>query len=157
MRRQTVLMLAALAALTACARHDAPEGAADSAIAAATTAPPVAKNPHVRAFEIGRAIDTTTKLILGGVATTYQPGDTIFVSIRTEFVPVGSDLGVRLMRGTTTLDSIGLKSGTPDANNLAVISTRLAPRNKLWAPGSYRLEVFLGGVSQGIKDFEVKK
>jgi hypothetical protein len=157
MRRQTVLTLAAIAALTACARRDAPEGAADSAIAAATVAPPVAKNAHVRAFELGRAIDSTTKRIMGGVTANYQPGDTIFVSIRTEFVPEGTSLGVRLMRGNTTLDSIGLKSGTPNAENLAVVATRLAPRNKMWALGSYRLEVFLDGVSQGLTDFEVTK
>lgn len=157
MRRQTVLTLAAIATLTACARRDAPEGAADSAIAAATDAQPVARNPHVRAFELGHALDTVTKRISGGVATGFQAGDTMFISIRTEFVPEGASLGVRLIRGKTTVDSIGLKSGAPDAAGLAVVATHFVPRSKVWALGSYRLEVFLDGVSQGLTELEVAK
>jgi len=157
MRRQTLLTLATITALTACARRDAPEGAADSAIAAATAAQPVARTPHVRAIELGRAVDSVTNRITGGVAASYQTGDTIHVSLRTEFVPEGTSLTVRVLRGKTTVDSIDLKSGAPNAEGLAVVATRFMARNKGWAPGSYRLEVLLDGASQGLADFEIRK
>jgi hypothetical protein len=157
MRRQTLLTLAAIAALTACARRDAPENAADSAIAAATAAQPVAKTPHVRAIELGRAVDSVTNRITGGVAASYQPGDTIFVSLRTEFVTEGAKLSVRLLRGKTMVDSIDVKSGAPNAEGLAVVATHFMAGKKGWTSGSYHVEVLLDGVSQGLSDFEVRK
>lgn len=157
MRRQTLLTLAAVASLTACVRRDAPEDAADSAIAAATSAAPVTKTPHVRAIELGRAVDSATNRITGGVVSSYEATDTIYVSLRTEFVPEGTSLSVRLMRGKTTVDSIGLKSGSPNAEGLAVIATHFTARTRGWTPGSYHLEVLLDGVSQGLTDFEVRK
>lgn len=157
MRRQTLLTVAAIAALAACARRNAPDTAADSAIAAATVAPPVSKTPHVRAIELGRALDSVTSRIAGGVASSYQAGDTIYVSLRTEFVAEGTTLAVRLLRGKTTVDSIDLKSGSPNAEGLAVVATHFTASNKGWTPGSYRLEVLLNGVSQGLTDFEIHK
>lgn len=157
MRRYTFLTLATIATLAACARRDAPEDEADSAIAAATASQPVAKNPHVRAFELGLAVDSTTSRIMGGVVATYRTSDVIHVSIRTEFVPEGASLGARLMRGATTVDSNGMKSGTPNAEGLATVATHFTAPAKGWALGGYRLEVFLDGVSQGLTDFEVVK
>lgn len=156
MTQRHLALLIALGALAACASHDAPEGAADSVIAAATAAPPVAKNPHVKAFEIGRAVDSTNR-ITGGVLSNYHGSDTIFVSIRTEYVKEGADLGVRVLRGKGTVDSTGMKSGAPNAEGLAVVSTRFLPPAKGWPVGAYRAEVFLDGVSQGLVDFEVIK
>jgi hypothetical protein len=157
MRRQTLLTLAVVATLAACARRDAPANAADSAIAAATAAQPVAKTPHVRAIELGRAVDSVTNRITGGVASSYQAGDTIYVSLWTEFVPEGTGLSIRMLRGKTMVDSIDLKSGAPNAEGLAAVATRFIARTKGWTPGSYRLEVLLDGVSQGLSDFEVRK
>ncbi len=157
MRCQTLLTIATITALAACARRDAPDTAADSAIAAATSAQPTAKTPHVRAIELGRAVDTVTNRITGGVVSSYQASDTIYVSLRTEYAPEGTSLNVRLMHGKTTVDSVDLKSGTPNAEGLAVVATHFTARTKGWATGSYRLEVLLNGVSQGLSDFEVRK
>ncbi len=157
MRRYTFLTLATIATLAACARRDAPESEADSAIAAATEPQPVAKNPHVRAFDLGLAVDSITGRITGGVVSSYHPGDVIHVSIRTEFVPEGASLGVRLMRGKTTVDSNGMKSGAPNAEGLATVATHFAPPAKGWPLGAYRLEAFLDGISQGLTEFEVVK
>jgi hypothetical protein len=157
MRNHNLLALAALASLAACVRQDAPEGAADSAIAAATETQSVARNPHVRAFELGLAVDSATSRITGGVKTSFHPDDTIFVSVRTEFVPEGASLGLRLVRGKTTVDSIGMKSATPNAEELATVAAHFAPPARGWSLGGYRLEVFLDGASQGLTDFEVVK
>ena len=156
MMQRPLALVIALGTLAACGNHDAPEHAADSAIAAATAPAPVAKNPHVKAFDLGHALDSTSR-ITGGVSTSFHTGDTIFVSVRTEFVPEGANVGIRLLRGKTTADSTGLKSGAPTAEGLAIIATRFLAPAKGWPMGAYRVEIFLDGVSQGLSDFEVIK
>jgi hypothetical protein len=156
MKHQPLLALIALGTLAACGGHDAPQGAADSAIAAATAAPPVTKTPHVKAIDIGHATDSTRR-IMGGVSSSYHQGDTIFVSVRTEFVAEGASIGVRILQGKTTVDSSGFKTVAPNAEGLATMATQFAAPKKGWALGAHRLEVFLDGVSQGLSDFEVIK
>jgi hypothetical protein len=156
MTSRPLALIIALGALTACGSHDAPEKAADSAIAAATAVKPVEKTPHVRAIDLGRAIDSTQR-ITGGVLTSFHPGDTIFVSVRTEFVKEGAGVDLRLTRGKTRADSTSVKLGAPNAEGLAVVSARFMAPGKGWPVGTYSLEVLLDGVSQGVSSFEVIK
>jgi hypothetical protein len=158
MKQHQLLALIALGALAACGGHDAPEADADKAIAAATStaAAPTVKVPHVKAMDVGHALDSTQR-ISGGVSTSFHQGDTIFVSVRTDFVPEGANIGIRLLQGKSTADSAGVKSPAPNAEGAAVLSATFAAPKKGWALGAYRLEVFLDGVSQGLSDFEVLK
>lgn len=156
MTHRNLALLLAVGAVVACARHDAPEGAADSAIAAATTQVPVTKTPHVRGIDIGRSADSGNRIV-GGVASTFQAMDTITIAVRTEYVAEGADIAIRLRRGTATVDSTAIKSGAPTAEGLAAASTRLAPPKKGWALGKYQIEVLLDGVSQGLQDLEIVK
>ncbi len=158
MKPQQLLAALAFGSLVACGSHDAPQGPSDSAIAAATaaTSAPVAKNAHVAAMDLGHAVDVNQR-ITGGVASSFHQEDSIFVSLRTAFVDEGAALGARLIRGKTTADSIGMKSTAPSAEGQAYVSGMFAPPAKGWAVGSYQLEVFLEGVSQGLIAFEVVK
>lgn len=158
MKPHHLLAAIAFGSLVACGSHDAPEGASDSAIAAATAASstPAAKNSHVAAMDLGHAVDVNQR-ITGGVASSFHVTDTIFVSLRTAFATEGAALGARLLRDKTTADSIGLKSTAPNAEGQAYVSASFAPPAKGWTPGTYQLEVFLEGASQGLIAFEVIK
>ena len=138
---------------TACA-GDAPEADVDAestAAAEASNALPMPTEPHVMAIDIGIAVDDSGRIMGAGVEAFPAPAP-LFVSIRTQATPDGTPLSARLLAGTRTVDSIGGTATAAEANGVGRTTLQLAKAADL-APGEYRVEVFLDGVSVGIREF----
>ena len=142
--------LAALALLTACDRKDAKDLAADSLMTSVAAIP---KTGHVMAFDLGRALDQSGR-IYGGVSSRFSPSDTLFLSVRTQYVMAGAPVAARILQGRRTVDSANAPAAAADSTGIAFLRFHFA-QTKGWAPGKYQVEVFLDGKSQGLKDFEV--
>lgn len=149
-KRSLLLPLAAVAVLTACGKTDSSNAAVDSVLSAAPVLP---ENPHVVGFDIGRQIDADGR-VLGGTTEKFAVGDSIVVSIRTQFSKEGDEVSARLRRGNQTIDSLGLKLSAPDSTGFVITPLRFTAA-KAWAAGSYQVETFLTGTSQGIKEITV--
>jgi|CXWL01.1.fsa_nt_gi predicted small lipoprotein YifL len=120
-----------------------------------TAVAPEAKMPHVMGFEAGHALDSTGALI-GGVTARFNTGDTIFVSVRTQYVAPGAKLEAVLMQGTTKVASDQGVVGDPNATTgVAILPVRFAS-SKPWPKGSYQIEILLDGISQGLKPLEIE-
>ncbi len=154
MRRLCLLSLfAAVAVLAACSRKSPQDAAFDSAAAAGVTPEP--RNPHVMAFDLGHALDSTGN-IFGGVDSHFTPRDSIFVSVRAQYAPAGATTSARILRGKVTVDSSSLDLGAPDNSGVATVGFRFGKRGAGWPLGEYSVEVFLNGASQGLKTFQVQ-
>jgi hypothetical protein len=154
MRSLTLLSLLAIA-VTACGEKAPDSSSGDSTTPATTAAAmPEMTNPHVMGFESGRALDSLGN-ILGGVNARFGPGDTIFVSVRTVNVTAGAKIEAVLLRGTTKVASDEGIVGDSNADAAAVVPIRLAGSSP-WAKGSYQIEIFLDGVSQGLKPIDIE-
>ncbi len=154
MRSLTLLSLLALT-VTACGEKAPDAGSGDSTPPETTaTTMPAMTNPHVMGFDSGRALDSLGN-ILGGVNARFQSGDTIFVSVRTQYVAAGAKIEAVFLRGTTRVASDNGIVGDSDADAAAVVPLRLA-RGTPWAKGSYQVEIFLDGVSQGLKPIDIE-
>lgn len=151
MRTLTILPFLALA-LVACG-DKAPEATTDDTTAVAAAVPEV-RTPHVMGFESGRALDSLGG-IFGGVAARFGSTDTIYVSVRAQYVSPGSKIEAVLLQGTNRAASDQGVIGEADAKNgVAIVPIRFA-RTTPWAKGSYQIEVFLDGVSQGLKPIDI--
>jgi hypothetical protein len=152
MRSLTILPLLALA-LVACG-DKAPEATTDDTTTVAAAVPEV-QTPHVMGFEAGRALDSLGN-VLGGVSARYAGTDTIFVSVRTQYVTPGAKIEAVLLQGTSKAATDQGVVGEADAKNgVAIVPIRFA-RATPWAKGSYQIEVFLDGVSQGLKPIDIE-
>ena len=149
---RTALVPLALLALTIACGDKAGEGdtTTDSATA---VAPEVPRNPRVMAIDVGLAADSLDRII-GGTYESIQAPDTVFVSVRTQYVAAGAPIAVRLMQGERVIESVDLTSGTPDEDGVARALATL-PAGATLAVGSYQVEVMLDGVSQGIRALSV--
>lgn len=152
MRTLTILPLLALA-LVACS-DKAPEATSDDTTTVAE-AVPEARTPHVMGFESGRALDSLGN-VLGGVASRFGSGDTILVSVRAQYVTPGSRIEAVLLQGTSKAATDQGVVGEADAKNgVAIVPIRFA-RATPWPKGSYQIEVFLDGISQGLKPIDIE-
>jgi hypothetical protein len=152
MRTLTILPLLALA-LAACA-DKAPEATTDDTTTVAAVVPEV-QTPHVMGFEAGRALDSLGS-ILGGVSARYTSSDTIFVSVRAQYVTPGAKIEAVLLKGTTKAASDqGVVGEADPKNGVAIVPIRFA-RATPWAKGSYQIEIFLDGISQGLKPIDIE-
>lgn len=153
-RRQLALPFAALLLLlAACGKTDSSDAAADSLIAAA---PPAPKNPHVVAFDLGRAADASGR-IFGGTGDRYTGIDTVVVSVRTQYAKTGATVSARLRQSGKTLDSMSLAVPAADSTGLATVTFRFPPKGASRAVGTYQVETFLDSLSQGIKEITVRQ
>lgn len=153
MRSLTLLPLLALS-LVACG-DKSPEPGSDSLEAATAALPPEVKNPHVMGFESGHALDSLGN-ILGGVAVRFSRGDTIFVSVRTQYVAAGAKIEAVLLQGKANLaKDAGVVGNSDQATGTAVVPLRFAGATP-WPKGSYQIEVFLDGASQGLKPITIE-
>ena len=86
-RSSLVLSTLVLAGVMACGDGSPPPGGPkdDSAAAAA----PEPRNPHVMAIDLGRATDSTGAII-GGALERFPELDTLYVSVRTQYVESGA-------------------------------------------------------------------
>jgi len=154
MRRLFPLSLfATVAVVAACSRKSPQDAAFDSAAAAGVTPEP--RNPHVMAFDLGHALDSTGN-IFGGVDSRFTPRDSIFISVRAQYAPAGATISARLLRGKTTVDSVSHDLGAPDNSGVATIGLRFGKSGAGWPLGTYAVEVFLNGASQGLKTYDVQ-
>lgn len=149
------LLVAALAAttLSACSKKDADDTVADTTPGAGTElqAPAV---PRVTSMELGRAVDSTRN-IMGGVTDDFGPNDTIYLAVRTENTAAGAMVTARWQTESgTTVDSTSQAVAPAVADGWSVTEFHIM-RPQPWPTGKYRVEVYLDGVSQGIKDFEI--
>lgn len=146
--------IALLLLATACG-GDAPapdaDGEAAAAADAAANAPAMPTEPHVMAIDIGIAVDDSGRIMGAGVEAFPDPAP-LYVSIRTQATPAGTPLSARLLAGTRTVDSVGSTAAAPEASGVGRTTLQLAKAADL-APGEYRVEVFLDGVSVGIREF----
>ncbi|HEY4319730.1 MAG TPA: hypothetical protein VGM77_01025 [Gemmatimonadales bacterium] len=161
--RHTVLATLALAAVTACGRKGARSADFDSATAAALAAGGGAamanlpKVGHVMSFELAHGVDST-HMPYGGATQTFESSDSVFVSIRTIFVPAGANLTVQVMSGKQVLDSARTTSTAADTSGVARMSVSFAPPTaKGWTAGAYEAQVYLDGKFQVSRPFEIRK
>ena len=151
MNRTALVPLALLALTIACGDKG---GEGDTTTDSATAvAPEVPRNPRVMAIDVGLAADSLDRII-GGTYESIQAPDTVFVSVRTQYVAAGAPIAVRLMQGERVIESVDLTSGTPDEDGVARALATL-PAGATLAVGSYQVEVMLDGVSQGIRALSV--
>jgi len=151
-RRNLLLFVIAATSLSACGKKDAELAPLDTAVVV-TPAPTV---PRVLGFELGHAVDSTRR-ISGGVSSTFSPRDTVWLSVRTENTGANSMLSARWsfqdgQRVDSTAQAVANRSGAADAVTEFHIS-----KPGGWPAGQYKVEVFLDGASQGIKDFEIRR
>jgi hypothetical protein len=144
--------IALLLLATACGGDaPAPDADAEAAATDAAEAPAMPTEPHVMAIDIGIAVDDSGRIMGAGVEAFPDPAP-LYVSIRTQATPVGTPLSARLLAGTRTVDSVGSTAAAPEASGVGRTTLQLAKAADL-APGEYRVEVFLDGVSVGIREF----
>ena len=151
---RSILALPLLAvALVACGdKSPEPSSATNDST---TAAAPEIKMPHVMAFDAGHALDSTGAIV-GGVASRFNSGDTIFVSVRTQYVAPGAKLEAVLLQGTTKVASDNGIVGDPDTSTgVATVPIRFQ-NSKPWPKGAYQIEILLDGVSQGLKPLEIE-
>jgi hypothetical protein len=152
MRSILALPLLALA-LVACG-DNSPEPSGETPDSSTAAAPEI-KMPHVMAFDAGHALDSTGAII-GGVTSRFTSGDTIFVSVRTQYVAPGAKLEAVLMQGTTKVASDNGVVGDSDATTgVATVPIRLLS-SKPWPKGSYQVEILVDGISMGLKPIDIE-
>jgi hypothetical protein len=151
MKRIYLAPLALLTLTVACGdRTGGNEAAGDSATA---VAPEIPRNPRVIAIDVGLAADSLGRIV-GGTYETIQAADTVFVSVRTQYVAAGAPIEVRLQQGDRNLESVNVTSGAPDADGVARVLATL-PSGARLSVGTYEVEVLLDGVSQGVRALTV--
>lgn len=151
MNRISLMPLALLALTTGCGdKSGETDTAGDSTTA---IAPEIPRNPRVMAIDVGLAADSLGRII-GGTYESIQAADTVFVSVRTQYVAAGAPITVRLMQGERTIESVDVVSGAPESDAVGRVLATLPGGAKL-SPGSYQVEVLLEGVSQGIRALTV--
>ncbi len=152
MRSILALPLFALALVACGDKSPEPSGGPNDSTTAAV---PEVKMPHVMAFDAGHALDSTGA-IFGSVAARFNSGDTIFVSVRTQYVAPGAAVEAVLLQGTTKVASDKGVAGDPAVSSgVATIPIRFVS-SKPWPKGSYQIEILLDGVSQGLKPITIE-
>jgi hypothetical protein len=159
MRRATIAVLA-LTALTACGKKGARSSDFDSATAAAlasggagTVAADLPKVGRVMGFTIGHGLDKHD-MIFGGPATQFTRGDSVLISVKTQYVPASADISARIRLKNATIDSAGAKSGAPDTASVSYTGLRFATNPK-WTKGTYMADIFLNGKFQVSQEFTI--
>ncbi len=146
MTRSALLPIALLSLAAACADRNADDAAVNDSVAA--IAPEIPRNPRIIAWDVGLAVDTLDRLV-GGTFQSIEAADTLYVSVRTQYVAAGTPISI-VMRNSSgaTVDSAAVTSGTPDADAIARVLATL-PVAATAPEGQYQIEALLDGVSQG--------
>lgn len=153
LRRTLLITTLAVATAAGCSKKDAADdGAPDSTLVIA--APQVPTTPRVAAMELGRAVDSMNN-ILGGVTTNFGVNDTLYLSVRSENTAPGSTVAVRWMTAAGRMIDSTAQQIAAGAGAVASATEFHLSKATAWPEGKYHVEVFLDGVSQGIKEFEV--
>ncbi len=151
-RRTLLIATLTVGTVVGCSKKDADDGAPDTVT---IVTPDISATARVAAMELGRAVDSL-KNIVGGVTSSFGANDTLYISVRSENTAPGSTVAVRWMNEAgETIDSTAQQIAAGAAAVAATTEFHLK-KATAWPEGKYRAEVFLDGVSQGIKEFEVK-
>ncbi|MGQ0650328.1 MAG: hypothetical protein ACT4P7_22535 [Gemmatimonadaceae bacterium] len=154
MRTPLPVALAALAlvAATACAKQDA--DMVDTTPAAAPAPPPT---PSISVIEVGRSIGANRRVLT--IDSVFATRDTIYLSVVTENAPASANLMTKWTFVPTgqLVDSTAQTVAMADAGSSTSVTEFHISKPSGWPTGRYRVEIFLDGVSQGTREFEVKK
>jgi hypothetical protein len=153
MTRPILRTAALLLAVTACG--DRPDADAPAGDSAAAVAPEMPRNPHVMAIDVGLAVDSLGRVVGSSFESVPEP-DTVYVAVRTQYVAAGAPLTVRMLQGERTVQSVEVAAGTPDPSGIGRATAMLTSAANA-APGDYRIEVLLDGVSQGIRELRINQ
>lgn len=152
MSKRLLFLPAALLIAVAC-KDSAKAPEADDATVTHETVTEMPRNPHVMGIDLGLASDEQGRIV-GGSGQSFPEPDTLHVSIRTQYIDQGTTLSLTLSQGDrtigTTTANVGASGEGGDARALAIF-----PQVATLGTGSYRVEVFMGDVSQGIREFTV--
>ena len=161
-RRFPILLLAAATAATACGRKGARAADFDSATAAALgpsagTPVTVTTNGEARAeaFDVGHSLDRMNRLT-GGSGGQFSVHDTLMVSITLQNARAGDPVSARIRNGNKTVDSMSVTAPAPDSTHQAIVAMHFV-NDKAWPKGHYQVEVFVGAISQGVRDFIISQ
>ena len=150
--RSFALVLVGMATLAACSKKDA-DPATDETTVVAAPAPPAV--PRMASMDLGHAVDST-RHIVGGVTSLFGTRDTIYLSVQTENTAAGAQVSARWSTATGQRVDSTAKAVDNGAAAAAAVTEFHLIKAPAWPVGAYRVEVFLDGTSQGIKDFSIK-
>ena len=152
MTRSVLLPIALLSLAAACADRAADEGVVNDS--AAAIAPEIPRNPRIVAWDVGLAADSVGQLI-GGAYQSIEAADTLFVSVRTQYVAAGTPISI-VMRNSSgaAVDSAAIASAAPAADAFSRVLVTL-PAAASASPGQYQVEAILDGVSQGMRPLAI--
>lgn len=150
--RSLALVVLGLATLAACAKKDADPTPAETTVVAAPAPPAV---PRMASMELGRAVDST-RHIMGGVTTQFGTRDTIYLSVGTENTGAGATVTARWSTAAGKLVDSTAQAVANGVSSAAAVTEFHLMKATAWPAGDYRVEVFLDGMSQGIKEFSIK-
>jgi hypothetical protein len=157
MRRFTSspILLAALVATTLVGcKKPAPEPvppAPASPTALPPPAPPAAAPVSVTGVELGRQLGADKRI--PQPATTFAPGDTIYVSVATDGTAESATLTARWSFETGQLVTEGSETIAPTGP--AATEFHISKPDG-WPAGKYKVEILLNGSPAATKEFEVK-
>ena len=154
MRTSRPIALAAmiLAAATAC---KAKEAAPVDTTPAAAPAPPPA--PSVSTIELGRHLADNMRV--ADTTSVFARRDTIYLSVVTENAPAGASLTAKWSFIATgqVVDSTVQAVAPAAAGTPTSVTEFHITKPTAWPTGKYRVEIWLDGASQGVREFEVKR
>ncbi|MBL8961610.1 MAG: hypothetical protein JNJ98_17245 [Gemmatimonadetes bacterium] len=155
--RYSSLAVAALAVLAvACKKKDAAPAAATPPAAAAAAPAPATPMAAVTAVEIGRHLGEDKRV--SDTTSVFAPKDTLYLAVATENTAPGATLLAKWTFQTgQTLDSTSQAVAAPGPGALGTVSEFHLVKPSGWPVGKYKVEVWLDGVSKGVKEFEVKR
>jgi hypothetical protein len=141
----------ALASAAACSKKDAPPPAETSTTTAPAPEPPAQPVFMVVGVDVGRRIDADKKVT--DPATTFGRRDTIYASVNTVGATSDAKIAAKwtFQTGQVVDSSEQAVSSTGPAHTEFHISKRTP-----WPAGKYRLEIFVNGTSNSVKEIEVK-
>ena len=137
-----------------CGRRHADEKAADNTPAMTTEAPAASPAGEVSqvvlgAVELGKALSPDGDVT--AASTSFQPGEPVFAGVEASTLSPGTTIRLEW------IGPRGVRVGTDDVvvPPGARVITLKAKDTSAWAPGSYRVEVAVGGAKVGSKPFTV--
>lgn len=140
----TVLLCLAALGLIGCAKKKVEE------------APPAATPPaalHVTSLELGKQLDADRRIV--SPMTTFNPRDTIFVSVATDGSSPAATLAARWTFGPD--GQIVNEMSQPIAPTGAAVTEFHIVRPTAWPEGAYKVEIMLDGAPAGTKEFTVAR
>lgn len=151
MRRHLPIVALALLAVAACAKKD--EVPADTAAMAPAPAPA----PSVSAIELGRRLDTNNRIT--DTTSSFGVRDTIYAAVVMENAVSTNSLTAKWTFASTgqVVDSTTQAVAPATMGATTSVTEFHISKPTAWPTGTYRVEIFLDGVSTGVKEFEVKR